>query len=88
MTRLVYVPEDVSYMQADGFESALLGVGNQFLGSEGQMHVAVYSFSKCVEVLMDRDGMEYAEAIEFMDYNVLGSYLGPGMPVFLLDLEI
>ena len=88
MTKLVYVPEDVSYMQADGFESALLGVGNQFLGSEGQMHVAVYSFSKCVKVLMDRDEMEYDEALEFMDYNVLGSYLGPGMPVFLLDLEI
>ena len=30
MTEPVCIPEEVSYMQADGFESALLGVGNQF----------------------------------------------------------
>lgn len=87
MTEPVYIPEEVSYMQADGFESALLGVGNQF-GSSGHLDIAVYSFSKCVDVLMDRDGMDYSEAIEYMDFNVLGAYLGPGMPVFLLDIEM
>lgn len=92
------VPDDAEYKTADGLDDALLGVGQQFSGgcscekcghSSGGSHVwvAVYSYSKCLDVFVKRDGMSYDEAIEYMDYNVLGAYLGENMPVFLMDLQ-
>ena len=60
--------EEVLY--ADGFEKAFIGIGVQFNKS-----LAIYDYSKCIEVLID-DGMSYEEAVEWMDYNVLGSYVG------------
>ena len=63
---------------ADGFEEALIGIGIQF-----NNEVAVYDYEKCVKVLMERDKMELGEAIEYMDYNVLGAYVGENTPVFI-----
>jgi hypothetical protein len=31
---------------------------------------------------MDRDGMEYEEAEEFFDFNVIGASMGEGTPCF------
>ena len=56
---------------ADGFESALIG------HTQGPYVVAVYDYDMCVHILMERDGMSCLDAIEFMEYNVVGS-LGKG----------
>jgi hypothetical protein len=32
---------------------------------------------------MDRDDMEYGEAVEYMDFNVTGSWFGEPTPIFL-----
>lgn len=63
---------------ADGFEAALIGIGQQF-----NKHLAVYDLDKAREVLVDRDGMSCVEAQEFLDYNVLGSYVGENTPIFM-----
>ena len=62
----------------DGFEEAFLGVGYQF----GRPEVACYDYNKCIDILMERDGMTYDEAIEFFEYNVIG-YGGEGVPIFV-----
>lgn len=62
---------------ADGFEEALLWLTNS------EPYRAVYSTPKCIQILMDRDGMSHEDAIEFFEFNVIGSYLGKGTPVFL-----
>jgi len=67
-------------MLADGFDNAILGVCVQF-GSEP---VAAYDFNKCVEILMERDGMEREEAIDFINFNVVGAYVGLNTPVFIM----
>jgi hypothetical protein len=64
---------------ADGFEAAYIGYVEPF----NSLPVAVYSISKCIEVLMTRDGMDFWAAQEFFDFNVKGSYLGPNTPLFL-----
>ena len=69
---------------ADGFEDAYLGIVTR----AGSDPIALYSIKQCVEILMERDEMTDEEAIEFMDYNVLGGYLGEGTPMFLMDLDI
>jgi hypothetical protein len=63
---------------ASGFEDALIGIGQQF-----NQELAIYDYDKCVEILMKRDGMSYYDANDFMEYNVIGAYVGPGTPVFL-----
>jgi hypothetical protein len=65
-------------LMADGFDDALIGIGQQF-----STYLAVYDYDKCVEVLMTRDGMSRDDAIEFMEVNVVGSFVGPRTPVFV-----
>ena len=73
--------EDIMF--ANGFEDAFLGIGQQFTA-----HFAVYDHGKCVQVLMERDGMTEEEAEEFMDFNVTGAWVGKGTPVFLRPMSI
>ena len=67
---------------ADGFEAAYLGVGQQF-----SLYCAVYSLSQARQVLMARDGRDFVAALEYLDFNVLGAYVGENTPIFLLDDE-
>lgn len=60
---------------ADGFEAAYLGYV-----SHG---IAVYSREKCLEILMERDGMSADDAEEFFSFNTEGAYVGPFTPLFL-----
>jgi len=64
---------------ADGFEDALVGYGRRV-----NYPVAIYDYDKCLEVMVERDGMTEEEAIEFFDFNVGGAYVGENTPVFLM----
>tara|TARA_R110002096_G_scaffold68954_5_gene165955 strand:+ start:5142 stop:5372 length:231 start_codon:yes stop_codon:yes gene_type:complete len=70
-------------LKADGFDDAILGTGSR-CGSED---ILVYSASKCIDVLIARDGMDPDEASEFFEYNVLGSYVGTQTPIFVWELD-
>lgn len=62
---------------ADGFEEALIGLGTQF-----NKEVAVYDYDKCIAILM-LAGMDQEEAMEYMEFNVTGAYVGEHTPVFV-----
>lgn len=64
---------------ADGFEDALVGFGYRF-----SHPVAIYDYNRCIEILMNRDGMTDEEAIEFFDFNVAGAYVGESTPVYIM----
>jgi len=64
---------------ADGFDDALIGVGMQF-----SREVAVYDYDKCLDILIQRDGMDIEGAIDYMEYNVVGAYVGNSTPVFVI----
>lgn len=66
---------------ADGFEDALIGTVEHF-GSSQRSFVALYDASKCIEILVERDGMTFEEAVEFFEFNTLGAYAGPHTPAF------
>ena len=70
--------EEVECWVAEGLDDALMGYGEQ----AGQT-VAVYDYDKCLEIFMQRDGMDKDEAMEQMSYNVAGTYLPGRTPVFL-----
>ena len=64
---------------ADGFDDAFIGICYRF----GQDPIATYDYDKCIEVLMERDGMQYEDAVEYIEYNVLGAWFGVGTPCFV-----
>lgn len=73
--------DDVWYAEAlvcDGFEDALIGYGTRF-----NSPVAIYDYDQCVRILVERDGMQEDEAIEFLEFNTCGAYVGESTPVFL-----
>jgi hypothetical protein len=37
-----------------------------------------------LNILID-DGMSYTDAVEYMSFNVLGSYVGEKTPIFAVD---
>ena len=63
---------------ADGLEDACVG-GSWGFGP----NKAVYDWGKCVEILMQRDGMTWEEAVEWVDFNVTGAYVGEQTPEFI-----
>jgi len=64
---------------ADGLEQALIG----YTVNTHHAHVAVYSAMKCVEVLVERDGMTPEEPDEYLEFNTCCCYVGPNGPLFL-----
>ena len=67
---------------ADGFESAYIGICRRF-----NTALAAYDYDKCINVLMNRDGMSSEEAEEFFEFNTLGAWVGEGTPVFVKIAE-
>jgi|TARA_R110000744_G_scaffold380112_1_gene499822 hypothetical protein len=67
-------------MLADGFSEAILGMCLQF----GCEPVVAYDYNKCVGILVNRDGMTNSEAIDYIQFNVLGAYVGNNTPVFIM----
>jgi hypothetical protein len=74
--------DDAPVLFAVGFEGALLGIGRQF-----NFDVAVYDYSKCVSILVEEQDFSYEDAVEWMEYNVVGAYVGKTTPIFLMDQE-
>jgi hypothetical protein len=66
---------------ADGLSDAIIGIAVRF----GKPPLVAYSVSKILEILHTRDGMTYAEATEFYDFNIVGAWLGEGTPIFIED---
>jgi len=65
-------------LKADGFDKAVIGI-------ELDTMRLIYSKLKCIEVLMLTADLSYDEAIEFLDFNVFGSYVGELTPIWCDD---
>ena len=64
---------------ADGLEAALVG----YTVNHHHPHVAVYDIDKCIDVMVERDGMTPEEADEFLSFNTLGAYVGENGPMYV-----
>ena len=76
---------------ADGWEECFVGFASQF-GPSGRVTVAVYDYEKMVDQLIRETSADcadncdcdhFGEAEEYLEFNVLGAYVGPGTPVYL-----
>jgi hypothetical protein len=68
---------------ADGFNKAVIGTGERAC----QPTIVVYDFDKCVAILCERDNMSIDEAVDFMYYNVIGSWVGDETPIFMRHVD-
>lgn len=59
------------------------------IGYDAVEHRIVYDFDKMVEHLIDVDGMEYDEAVEFIEYNTIRAtpYAGEMAPIILNKID-
>jgi len=74
--RLGEVNEDL--LTADGLDDALIGYVEQF----GRPPVALYDREKCIQILMERDGMDREGAEEFFEFNTIGAWVGDTTPAY------
>lgn len=65
------------------FEEALIG----YVERCGTSPLACYDVEKCIQILIERDGMTDEEAMEYFSYNTLGAYMGEHTPMFLTRLD-
>jgi len=70
--------ENPDALFADGLDDGLVGVARRC----GQPTLAVYDYGKCVECFVEQ-GMTYEDAVEWMEFNVVGAWMGPGTPIWL-----
>jgi hypothetical protein len=69
----------------DGYDSAILGSASVWM-DDGTVERLVYSGEGIVRVLME-GGMDREEAMEFIDFNVEGAYVGPRTPIVVWEWD-
>jgi hypothetical protein len=69
---------DLLVMDPEYLDAAIIGVATR-IGLEA----VCYDTSKVVKLLMKHDKMSYEDAVEYMDFNMKGSWVGEHTPVFL-----
>jgi len=67
---------------ADGFDDAIVGVGNVFGGKLCAIYDTDLVLKQCI-----KDGMKYDEALEYFDFNIAGAYVGEQTPIFIHKIE-
>ena len=65
---------------ADGFEKAFVG---STISAFSREQVALYDYDLCIKVLVEDQQMTEEEAIEYFDYNVIGSWVGEDTTIFI-----
>ena len=64
----------------DGFDECIIGQADIQRGNE-RVDVLVYSGDQMVDLLVQRDEMTEEEAFEFIEFNIVGAYIGIDTPV-------
>ena len=68
----------------DGFDNAIIGVGER----NNTDSMIVYDYDKMVKVLVTRDDMSYEEAEEYIDFNIIGAWIGDTTPIIVRNKSI
>ena len=71
---------DEEILVADGFDDAVIGIATDFTDPR-----LIYSVSKCIDILINRDEMSYLDAMEHFTFNVSGGWVGDNTPIWCWD---
>jgi len=70
--------EDEDLLIADGFDDAVIGICHH-------SQRLIYSYQKCIDILMSNENMSDINAMEYLDYNTINSYVGDKTPIWCMD---
>jgi hypothetical protein len=73
---------DEGALTYDGFDSAIYGIAVK----PCQNTVVAYDFNAMVKQCIE-DGMTYDEALEYIDFNIIGAYMGEGTPIIVRKID-
>ena len=76
--------DEAGIILADGQEAAFVGIAERFEPDGHHRFFAVYSYAKMIQICQ-ADGMDREEAIEYLEFNTLGAYVGETTPAFIHD---
>ena len=79
MGRPLTVTEQPHLLVFPGYDNAIEGIGQR----DNELPIVIYSYTKLLWTLVERDGMTKEEAAEFIDYNMTG-WMGPQTPIILM----
>lgn len=68
-------------LKADGFDEAIMGMASIWRDGS-KVDVLVYDGNK-MAAMLKKDGMAYDEAVEFIEFNVEGAYVGVETPIVM-----
>tara|TARA_R100001015_G_C4457757_1_gene45708 strand:+ start:66 stop:317 length:252 start_codon:yes stop_codon:yes gene_type:complete len=63
----------------DGYDDCIIGVGTRC----GMTDVFIYDKHKMITKLVRKDDMTYDEALEFIDFNIAGAFIGKDTPILV-----
>lgn len=66
----------------DNHEFALIGMCMTWHGNM-LVERAIYDGPMIVEAMVEQDGMTEEEAIEYIDFNIVGAYVGENTPIIM-----
>jgi len=66
-------------LKADGLDDAIIGVGHRC----GEPTVVVYDIDLSIQAVQRELKCEIWEAVEYFNFNILGSYIGEHTPIFV-----
>ena len=81
--------EELTYIgcSPDEYEKAIIGIARRF----GAEPTVAYDYDKVLELLAEQfkeEGSEdpYMDAVEWFDFNIIGSWVGDKTPIFIRTL--
>lgn len=75
---IAQINPDLLVMDPEYLDEAIVGVVERI-----NFSAVCYDPNKIVSLLVEYDGLTEEDAIEHMEFNMLGSYVGEHTPVFL-----
>jgi len=74
--QILEVLQEEEALTVDGFDDALVGC------TYGMNVVAVYDIDLMIAVLVN-EGMDWDDAVEHIEYNIVGAYVGDKTPKYV-----
>lgn len=75
LSKILDMYPDDGYIKADGFDTAVIGVSTS--------GCLVYDVEIMLEILMERNGWSYEDAVEYFDNTIDGAYVGERTPIYV-----
>jgi len=70
-----------------GLDAAIIGHASVWHPDGNKVERVIYDGPKLVSIFQQRDGMTDDEAIEYIDFNIEGGYVGEDTPIICWPLD-